>query len=400
MFGVLGTRKRFQPWRPAAGTCIAACVLAMSAVPAAADTPGGVQVSQWPLEALDAQGAWEVSKGEGVTVAVIDSGVEATHPDLDGQVTGGGDLANGASGDGTHDAGGQRGHGTQVASLVAGSGDNYDGDGLSGLAPEAEIVSFGVYEDGKPDPSAVAKAIRLAADRGAEVVLAPAGGTEAGPAVMSAVRYALDHDAVVVAGVGATSGPTDPMELPATPGVVAVTAVDREGHVWPDGQKADQVVLAAPGVEILAASSDGTYWTGDDTGFAAAWVAATAALVRSAHPDWSAAQTIERLIETARRTDAECDQGCGYGVVSPVGALTAKAVPTARTNPLLSSNAPSEPPAAESPMAGVPWNRVLVFVALSIGALVLYLGVATFFIRRQNARTQPDVPSSREREKV
>jgi serine protease len=89
-------------------------------------------------------------------------------------------------------------------------------------------------------------------------------------------------------------------------------------------------------VGILAAASDGAYWTGDDTGFAAAWVAGAAALVRAAHPDWSSAQTIQKLLDTAdHRGDPGRNEAFGYGVVDPLQALTDTSIPAASVNPLL-----------------------------------------------------------------
>jgi type VII secretion-associated serine protease mycosin len=339
-----------MPGRLVLRSCLVACVLTSSLGAAAADPPQAVHDSQWALQTVDTEKTWEISKGDGVTVAVIDTGVDASHPDLRGQVARGADFGDGASGDGTHDPGG-RGHGTQVASLIAGTAQNYDGAGLYGLAPEAEILPFGAYRDGEPHAAAVSRAIRAAVDRGAQVIVAPAVATEADSDLQSATRHAIDRDVLVVSGVG--DDPTATIQAAATltantqtypaalPGVVAVTAIDRDGQLLAQAERGSHVVIAAPGVEILAAASGGSYWTGDDTAFAAAWVAGTAALVRSAHPDWTAGQVIQKLIDTARRPEGSGrSDDYGYGVVDPFRALSDEAVPSARTNPLLAPDAP------------------------------------------------------------
>ena len=392
MSGSLGDRDRWRPWRLIARASLAACVLTLPALPAAADpagpavpaanAAGAVRDAQWPLQTADVQRAWKLSMGQGVTVAVIDSGVEATHPDLLGRVTGGGDFAGGASGDGTHDGLGQPGHGTEVASLIAGTGMNYKSHGLLGLAPQAKILSFGVYHDGKPDPRAVGEAIRKAARDGAQVIVAPAAALPAGPAVRSAVRYALAQDTVVVSGVGEKTGTgATPAPRPSTvPGVLSVTAVDRRGQVWQNADRGTHVALAAPGTQILAAAPDGSYWTGAGTSFAAAWVAGAAALVRSAEPQWTAAQTIQKLIDTARTRGTQCNGDCGYGVVDPLRALTDVSVPRVKHNPLIAS-----PPATiQSPSTA--WDAMLIFAVAALTALALYIAVTAVFIRRNHPK--------------
>jgi subtilisin family serine protease len=369
--------------------CLAALVPAMP-TPAGADETQSVadaqsvHDAQWALRATNAEKAWTHSRGVGVTVAVLDSGVDATHPDLVGRVTGGGDFGDGASGDGTHDAVAPRGHGTEVASLVAGTGDNYDAHGLFGLAPQARILSFGVYRNGRPDAAAVAKAVRAAVHDGAQVILAPPTGRKASPAVVAAVRRAMDQDVVVVAGDasprGSSADLTGSPRPSYIPGVVTVAAVDRQGKV-PQPTQGSRAALGAPGVDVLAASSDGTYWTGDDSGFAASWVAGAAALVRAAHPDWTAAQTIQKLLETAGRT--ECSKGCGYGLVNPFRAVSDAARPTSRTNPLLTAPVPRNQAATASTRLNLESQRLLLFLVAGLGALVLYVAVTALFIHRQ-----------------
>jgi subtilisin family serine protease len=332
-------RSRFQPARVLIRcVVVVGAVTLAGAVPAQADTRA-VHDAQWALQSVDVERVWELSRGDGVVVAVIDTGVDAQHGDLEGQVLRGDDFGDGSSGDGTHDGGRDRGHGTQVASLIAGTAGNFGGDGLFGLAPGSKILPFGAYRNDEPDSEAVAEAVRTAVRRGSAVMVMPSLTAQRGDGLEAAVRYAIDHDVVVISGVGdmgdqatasEASGPTP------LPGVVAVTAVDRDGRLWERTERSVDVALAAPGVGILAAASDGAYWTGDDTGFAAAWVAGAAALVRAAHPDWSSAQTIQKLLDTAdHRGDPGRNEAFGYGVVDPLQALTDTSIPAASVNPLL-----------------------------------------------------------------
>jgi subtilisin family serine protease len=381
--GNLPNRSRPRTWRGMAlVSLIVACGVLTALPPAAADEPQSVYDAQWALHNADTDKLWAVSKGSGVTVAVVDSGVHASHPDLRGRVVPGGDFGDGGTVDGTHDIGGDRGHGTEVASLIAGTGRNYREHGLFGLAPEAKILSFGAYRDRAPDPAGVAKSVRAAVARGAGVLVIPAVGVDDG-GVASAVRHAISRDVVVVSGTGETPESTASARSTALPGVVTVAALDRQGQVWPTGRE-QTAALGAPGAEILAAASDGTYWTGSGSDLAASWVAGVVALIRSANPGWSAAQTIQKVVDTAR-TGSGCGDACEYGVVDPVRAVTDTARPTASRNPLVE---PAAPPRAEpeSPFAGVPADRVLLFVGSALAALVLYVAVFALFIRRQHGR--------------
>lgn len=385
--------ERLRLRRLAFGTCLAALVVGVSAAPAVADPAQTQSVydAQWPLQGANVQRVWTTTKGQGITVAVIDSGVDARHPDLVGRVTGGGDFANGASGDGTQDVVAPQGHGTEVASLIAGTGRNFDGDGLLGLAPEAKILAYGVYEDGRPDPSAVAQAVRAAVADGAQIILTPSSSVMARPAVLAAVREALRSDSVVVAGVdgsaaaGTTTSPALMTRRVELPGVVTVAAVDRNGKVWSAPEPGTRVALAAPGVNVLAASTDNRYWAGSDSSFAASWVAGAAALVRAAHPGWTAVQTIEKLIDTARPTDTGCTDNCGYGVVDPLKAVSDTTQPTTKTNPLLSATGAHQEAATRSVRPAVDPEHILFFAVSAAVALMLYVAVTTVFIRRQRS---------------
>ena len=306
-----------------------------------------VRDEQWQLNELRATHAWRHSTGDGVTVAVVDSGVDAGHPDLTGQVLPGIDLVATGGGDGRTDP---VGHGTTVAGLIAGRSD--DDIGVMGLAPHAKILPVRVLdaENRYDDALIVAKGVRWAVDNGAEVINLSLGGSGTSPALAAALDYAFARDVVVVACTGNHS--TDPAPAagqprPATevwyparePGVLAVTGLDRETEsLWSGSITGAATVLAAPSTGLVGARPGGT-WKVQGTSFAAPLVSATAALVRAKWPEMSAATVVNRLITTASDLGAVGrDDRYGYGLVDPVAALTV-GVSTVERNPL-DTNAP------------------------------------------------------------
>ena len=304
-----------------------------------------VRDEQWQLRELHARDAWRYSTGKGVTVAVIDSGVDASHPDLVGQVLPGIDLVHG-SGTGRY-VNGQTdpvGHGTTVAALIAGRGD--DGRGAVGLAPRAKILPVRVLdEDNRYDDAlTVANAVRWAVDNGARVVNLSLGGTGDSPALAAALDYAFARDVVVVACTGnvSTSSPTDIWYPAREPGVIAVAGIERnKDMLWSGSLTGPATVLTAPATGLLGAKPPGGFWRVQGTSFAAPLVSATAALVRSRWPDMSAGDVVNRLIRTARDVGpAGRDDRYGFGVVDPVAALTA-AVPHTDRNPLDDGSTPA-----------------------------------------------------------
>lgn len=316
-----------------------ACAVGVGVAPAAA-VADQVRSEQWQLAALDARDAWKVSTGKGVVVAVIDSGVDATHPDLVGQVLPGIDLVDPAAGDaGKVDP---VGHGTTVAALIAGS--DRDNSGVEGIAPEAKILPIRVLdqENKYDDPDIVARAVRWAVDHGATVINLSLGGAMRSESIADSLGYAAAHDVVVVACTGNVA--TDPsihqVWYPARePGVVAVaglgptrTTMARMGTMTVDGQSQDalwsgsltgpETVLTAPAVNLTGAKPGGGYWQVQGTSFAAPLVAGAASLVRARYPAMNAANVINRLIETAKDLGPKGrDDRFGYGEVDPVAAL-------------------------------------------------------------------------------
>ncbi|MGH3739361.1 MAG: type VII secretion-associated serine protease mycosin [Micromonosporaceae bacterium] len=290
-----------------------------------------VRSQQWQLDALRIPQAWGYADGDGAVVAVLDSGVDASHPDLRGQVLPGTDLVD-PGGDGRTDA---VGHGTAIAAIIAG---HNDGKGVVGIAPRAKILPVRVLdqENRYNDPTVVAEGLRWAVDHGADVVNLSLGGAQPSEDLAAAIQYAYDHDVVLVACAGNNVGDGDrQIWYPARePGVIAVTGLDQSGTFWKLSLAGPQSVLAAPADQLVGATAGGGYTELKGTSFSAPMVSATAALVRSHWPDMNAANVANRLIRTARDAGpAGRDDQYGFGRVDPVAALT-NPVTSVRENPL------------------------------------------------------------------
>ncbi len=281
----------------------------------------------WPLDRIRPERAWALSRGRGVTVAVIDSGVSTDPAVLKNAVYNGHDyLASG--GNGTCD---QYGHGTLVAAIIAGR-QTPDAP-FYGVAPEAHILPYRVLRDDKRDndadtPGNIADAITSAVDAGATVINLSLT-TQKTDAVTTAVQYAEDHDVVLVAAAG-NEGGTDAegsVEYPAAlPGVLAVGGIDDKGEHVGSSNRADYLEIAAPGDRIEGpAPKGGGYieFKQGGTSFAAPFVSGTAALIRAYDPKLTAEQVRERIIATADHPPEGWNQTVGYGVVDPYRALTA-----------------------------------------------------------------------------
>jgi type VII secretion-associated serine protease mycosin len=355
-----------------------------------------VRSEQWQLRELHAQDAWRWSNGSGVTVAVIDSGVDGDHVDLSGQVLPGIDLVRAGGGDGHADA---VGHGTTVAGLIAGRGD--DDEGVLGLAPGAKILPVRVLdaENRYDDARVVAHAVRWSVDHGAEVVNLSLGGSVTSPELADALDYAFEKDVVVVACTGNDSPMTNAVWYPARePGVIAVTGLDHtDGEtLWSGALTGPETVLAAPGADLVGASPGG-YQTVEGTSFAAPLVSATAALIRSRWPQMSAANVINRLISSADDLGPpDRDPTYGFGMVDPVRALTAD-IPVVSTNPLdntpppgkarfgkanTASTAPTaSPSAADTPRAAAA-RPLLNNLPAGIAVVLVLVGGAAATLRR------------------
>jgi subtilisin family serine protease len=321
---------------------VAAVAPVVDAMPARADSVRGDQM--WVLNAINAPAAWRVSQGQGVTVAVIDSGVNPQVPDLTGSVTAGPDL----TGVGTPESSPDWGmHGTWMASLIAGHGHGGGGSGIIGVAPMAHVLSIRVITNsGDPgyaryerQPPArhqreLAKAIMYAISHGAGVISMSLGSGGPSLPVRSALQDALNRGIVVLASSG-NSGDTAlarneghaPYSFPADyPGVLGVAAVGQNGAPADFSSDNPSVKVAAPGVNVPAEGKDGGYWLVSGTSPACALAAGVAALIRSADPALSPDLVRQAITTTtSHRPAGGYNDEVGFGTVDAAAALAAAA---------------------------------------------------------------------------
>ena len=384
--------------RKATSALVGLLLAGVAATPAHAQT---IREQQWHLDVMKADDIWKTSTGKGVVVAVIDSGVGAI-PELEGQVLPGKDLAVGYQGDERTD---YDKHGTTMAALIAGSGRHPSGDGAFGLAPGAKILPIRVpHEEKKATPS-WAEAIRFAADSDAKILNISMGfpGTpEDDGQRREAVKYAISKGKLIFAAVGNSGDTLNEVNYPAaTPGVVGVAAVDANGDATKESQHGPQVDLSAPGVDMVTACGGQTglcktHGTSDATALASA----SAALLWSAHPDWTNNQILRVLLNTAGspRDGVVRNDYVGYGVVRPRIALPTPGDPgPADVYPLrdlAAAEAGAPPSEAATPRPPAPGPQAqtqkddgnsgtLPWIALGTGVCLLIGGAVTAVVVRR-----------------
>ncbi|MFK0120540.1 S8 family peptidase [Streptomyces sp. NPDC090994] len=306
---------------------LAGLYCALAAVPAHADTPVG-----WEGQALGLSAAQQQSQGEGVTVAVLDSGAEAGHPALEGRVTTGPDFLKDGLQSGDPEWGG---HGTAMASDVL------------KVAPKAKVLSVRVINDEEDDEttyqelqelrklgkSPIAEGIRYAVDHGADVISMSLGtadswGADYSGEETSAVAYALNKGVPVLASAGNAGDEFNGTSYPAGyAGVIAVAATQQNGeradfstvHTYND--------VAAPGVAIMSAKNTGGYEAVNGTSPACALAAGVVALMYAKNPDLTPAQVNDILIATTNRPPEGGGPLLGYGAIDAAAAVAAAASP-------------------------------------------------------------------------
>jgi membrane-anchored mycosin MYCP len=294
------------------------------------------------LSELQSEAAWAITRGAGVTVAVVDSGV-AANPHLTGAVVGGVNLVP----DGTDPQGRTDtfGHGTAIAGQIAAR--TIEDSGVEGLAPEATILPVRVFAGTSdqqieagfgPNIARMAEGIRYAADQGAQVINVSMSTVGADGGLASAVAYATARGSLVIGSAGNRDAslavekggdeavPDGPRYPAGFPEAVGVGATDAAGVVTDASVHGPHVALAAPGQLIpttSAAGGDCVYAPENPaTSYAAGYVSAAAALVVAAYPDEGPAQWRYRLEASAVRPDPdERSDEAGWGVVQPYDAI-------------------------------------------------------------------------------
>lgn len=303
--------------------------LAPSASPSTGPDP--IRQNQWYLRYLQMDQVHQITRGAGVIVGLVDTGVDA-HPDLAGSVLPGTDFGPLKS-DGRKDV---FGHGTKMAGLIAGHGH------ILGIAPEAKILpvkpEFANDNGGVVDSEAP---IRWAVDHGARVISLSIGDDAPNPAWGRAIQYALGKDVVVVAAVNNKGQGTKPSGLAMAPGVVVVSGSDEQGSFDPISLSGDVVTVAAPSRDCWTTRIGGEYGGGSGTSNSTAITAGIVALIRARYPDLDGPGVVARLTATADdRGDPGRDPLYGFGVVNPLRALTAM-LPSGAVSPPVSEAAPA-----------------------------------------------------------
>jgi subtilisin family serine protease len=339
---------------------------AAGAAPALA-APDPLLSDQWALSeplAIGAQEAWKQSHGDGVIVAVLDSGVQLNHPDLaanlwtnPAEVAGNGkdDDSNGYVDDvyganmftDNGNVSDDEGHGTHVAGIVAARAGN--GIGGSGLAPNARIMAVKVLDANRSgNSSLLASGIRYAIDEGARILNVSINGDGTSSDLTAALHYASEKGATIVASAGNNSRNLDlTPSYPASsaePSVLSVTATDEGGGIVGFANRGLRSVdLAAPGDTILSTARGSGYETRSGTSMAAPYVSGALALLSAARPDMSEAALRGALLASAPKRSILSGLLGGGGL--DVGAAMHAIVPADRWN------APAAPAASATTAA-------------------------------------------------
>lgn len=312
-----------------------AASVALVGAPASADS---IRDREYWLNQYGITTAWNTTKGAGVTIAIIDTGVDGSHPDLQGAVVGGTDVSGVGSPNGQQPVGTSSEHGTMVASLAAGRGHGA-GAGVIGSAPAATVLSISVgFGTGtRSSDEQIADAVRWAVDNGAKVInmSLTRNSLEWPQSWDDAFLYAFEHDVVVVAAAGNRGSGTTEVGAPATiPGVLVVGGVDRNGKASFDASSQGiTIAVSAPSEDLVGAAPGGGYYAWAGTSGATPIVAGIVALVRAAHPELDAGNIINRITATAKSPGVPVPSPIyGFGLVDAAAAVNAS-VPTVAVSP-------------------------------------------------------------------
>jgi membrane-anchored mycosin MYCP len=329
----------------------------------AAPVAGSVSADiPWPQRRYDFAGLWQITDGAGVTVAVIDSGVDAAGPQLAGAVLAGADLLV-PGGTGREDC---KAHGTAVASIIAAR--PVGGSGLRGLAPAAKILPVRVSErvaptgaDTATEPGAgdiadLVAGIRFATTARPKpaVINLSISTTTDNPGLRSAVREAIAADIVLVAAVGNEHERGDPRPYPASyEGVIGVGAVGPDSLRVASSTVGSYVDIVAPGSQVVGALPGGGHAAYEGTSFATPFVSATAALIRARWPQLHQAEVVRRLLATVDPVPAgQPSPDYGYGLLNPFRALT-ELVPPVDASPAARAGIPAARARSSTPEGSI-----------------------------------------------
>ncbi|MET0303297.1 MAG: S8 family serine peptidase, partial [Microbacteriaceae bacterium] len=312
-------------------------------IPSASPDEDPVRAAEYWLEANGIVEAWKTTRGQGVRIAIIDTGIGRGPAEFEGAVAGGTDVSGSGAPDGRLPVGAvDANHGSWVGSLAGARGTG-PGTGMIGVAPEAQLLSISVgfgAAASVPFVDQIPEAMRWAVDNGADVInlSLTTNVPDWDESWDDAFLYAYENDVVVVVAAGNRGSGTTRVGAPATiPGVLTVGGVDPQGKASVSASTQGITIgVSAPSEKLLGVSADGRLVQWDGTSGAAPIVAGVAALVRAAHPDMDAVNVINRIIRTAVPSPFATrspDPLYGYGLVDAAAAVTAD-VPTVTENPM------------------------------------------------------------------
>lgn len=289
---------------------------------------------QWHHATIGSAAAWDKARGTGVVVAVNDTGVDCSHPDLQGKCLRGYDFVS----DDT-DPRDDHGHGTHVAGLVAAVTNNAVGGAGSG--PEATVLPVKVLgAGGSGNMSWIASGVTWAADNGVQIINMSLGGRFTSSALRDAIAYAVGKGVTVIAAAGneSTSNPSYPA---AYPGVISVAATDRQDRLAEFSNYGDNLDVSSPGVGILSTVRGGSYQAWNGTSMAAPIVSGVAALLKAQGPCRSP-QDIENVLESTAKDlgSPGWDRSFGAGRIQADRALSQNTQPCGGSG----TPAPTQPP--------------------------------------------------------
>lgn len=253
----------------------------------AEDSPATLaETLPWGVNRIDAERAWEVTRGAGIKVAVIDTGIDYLHHDIRPNFAGGVSFVPGESfTDGN-------GHGTHVAGII---GARQNGSGVVGVAPNCSLYSVkALSRTGGGQYSWIISAVLWSVRNNMDVINMSLGGGGHVQAFQNACDYAYKHNSLIIGAAG--NQPTVPAYPARYDSVVCVSAVDSAGNIAPFSARGEQVDLCAPGVQILSTLPGNRYGKLSGTSMAAPHVAGTAALAFSSHR-FTRAETIRKILE-------------------------------------------------------------------------------------------------------
>jgi type VII secretion-associated serine protease mycosin len=391
----------------------AIALVALTALPAGPADAAALpkpRLQEWWFSFWDIENkVWPITQGQGVTVAVVDTGVNASLPGLQGVVQPGLNARRNGTGDGRTDTD-KNGHGTAMAEMIAGQGQD---DGMVGVAPGAKIIP--ITADDSPDT--LASSIRYAVDHGAQVINISLGSADdPGPTCVTyasvlqeAVAYAAEKNVVIVAAAGNSGNTTNTPISPANcAGVLAVGAIDGKKLAWTHSEHQPYVAVAAPGLGTGSVDKNGRYIRTSGTSDAAALTSGAVALIRSKYPSMPARDVVQKIINTTVEAGPPGhDDYTGSGAVVPIWALT-KDVDKAAPNPPYerldkwlashgkkSGSAPSQSSQPGKPAAGKKSSSgsglVVALVVVAILAVVAAVIVIVLLARRRRGGSRPVV---------